>query len=115
MSVLLVEDVLWDEDFYSNTGLTSDYGIVNATRCSNMRIPADYSFVIVTLEDSSFINAVASDFKANDSWFQQSEAPEYASYVAYKGNLVLCVIGSGELYDQTVSAIGQCDWTVFEG
>lgn len=112
---LLVEDVLWDEDFYSNTGLTSDYGIVNATRCGNMRVPADYSFVIVTLEDSSFINAVASDFKANDGWFQQSEGPEYTSYVAYKGNLVLCVIGSGDLYDQTVSAIGQCDWTVFEG
>lgn len=112
---LVVEDVLWDEDFYSNTGLTSDYGLVNATRCSNMRIPTNYSFVLVTLEDSSYINGVASDFKANDGWFQLPEAPEYTSYIAYKGNLVLCVIGEGDLYNQTVSAIGKCDWTIFEG
>ena len=114
LDMFAIMDVPKDEFFASSLGLSGDEGIVNGTSCSPMMSATAYSCVIVTLEDAGKAADVQKDLAANVDWNRWVCVTANMALIAQKGNMVLCLVGSADLYQKTAAAIEQAGWTVLE-
>lgn len=99
------------EVFSYSTGLSSTDGISSAVSFASQMMTSAYSVVIVTLEEGTDVNAVAKDFEDNIDWLKWICVQPDSATIATKDNQVLCVLGGGEIFTQTITAMDAAGWT----
>jgi hypothetical protein len=114
LDMFAISDVPKDEYFAMTLGLSGGDGIINGTSCGPVMSATAFSCVIVTLEDEGKISDVQKDFAANVDWNKWVCVSADAAMIARKGNMVLCLVGSAELYQKTANAIMASGWTTME-
>lgn len=112
LDMFCISDVPAEEAFAA--GLTGVDGITNITSCGPMMMATAYSFVIATAEDEASIEAVRKDFADNLDWAKWVCVTAERALIARKGNMVVCVMASGDLYGQTKAGIEATGWTELE-
>ena len=108
---LSISDVPVDENFSYSTGLSSSEDVVAAAVCSPMMMTTAYSLVIVTAEEADDIDEIREDFANSMDWRKWVCVAPSNALIAQKGNMVLCLMGSDELYQQTADAAEAAGWT----
>lgn len=106
-----ISDVPMDENFGYVTGLSSADGIVSAAACTPMMMTTAYSLVIVTAEEADSIDDICEDFASSMDWRKWVCVAPSNALIAQKGNMVLCLMGSDELFQQTAAAAEGAGWT----
>lgn len=108
----MISGIAKDEYFAVSMGLSSDEGIASGVLFKPMMMPGDYTLSIVTLEEGKTVEDVVKSFVDAMDW-RKNICPPYpaSALIATKGNQVLCLMGSEDLYTQTVSAIEAAGWT----
>lgn len=114
LDMFSISDVPKDAFFGAAMGLSGDAGIVCGTSCSPMMSATAYSCVIATLEDTAKVEDVQKDFAENIDWNRWVCVSADSALIAQKGNMVLCLAASGELYSRTAFAIETGGWTILE-
>lgn len=114
LDTLFIAEVDKDEYFGFTLGLSNTDGITHGIICSPTTNVTAYSLVIVTLEDESKKDSVAADFEANMDWRKWVCVAPNNALIAYKDNMVLCVMGSNSLFEKTATAIAETGWTEFK-
>ena len=106
----VISDVPMDEFFADLVGLSDSKGIKNGTSCSAMMMTTPYSLVIVTLENENSAGAVCDDFKDSINWRKWVCVAPTNALIATKDNMVLCLLGSDDLYTSTAAAVKAGGW-----
>lgn len=101
-----------DDTFGFSAGLSGTDGITGAVSCAPMMMTTAYSLVIVTLEDASKAESVASDFESNLDWRKWVCVAPSNALLAQKDNMVLCLMAGGDLFTQTQQGAEAAGWTV---
>lgn len=114
LDMFSITDVPKDEYFSGAMGLSNKSGVIAGTSCSPMMSATAYSCVIVTLADPDRATAVQKDFAAHIDWNRWVCVTADSAMIAQKGNMVLCLVASGELYRQTAAAIESNGWTILQ-
>ena len=104
-------DTADSESFGYASGLSSAEGIESGLQFAPNMMTTPYSLVIVTLTDAANADAVAKDFENNIDWRKWVCVSPSNAAVAVKDNQVLCLVGSEDLYQQTITAIGEAGWS----
>lgn len=107
---LMINNVL-PEEFEFSLGLSSSEGIANGTNCSAMMMTTAYSIALVTVEDAANIASVRADFESNIDWRKWICVTPSDALIAQKDNMVICVIGSDEMFTMTDTAVQNAGWT----
>lgn len=110
----MISGVAKDEFFAATVGLASDAGIASGVSFAPMMMTSAYSLNIVTLEEGTAADAVAADFNTSLDWLKWVCVQPESALIATKDNQVLCLMGSEDLYTQTVSAIEAAGWTTVQ-
>ena len=110
----MISDVPADENFAWNMGLAQTEGILSGTKFSAMMMTDPFSMAIAKLDASADQSAIVKDFKENVDFYRWVCVLADNALVAQKDDMVLCLIGPAQLYEQFETAIDQCGWTVME-
>lgn len=110
----MISGVAKDEYFANAVGLTSDAGIASGVSFAPMMMTSAYSLNIVTLKDGTSAETVAQDFNDTLDWLKWVCVQPDSALIATKDNQVLCLMGSEDLYNMTVSAIEAAGWTTVQ-
>jgi hypothetical protein len=108
---LVINEILMDENFAFNAGLSKSEGIANAANCNSMMMTTAYSLVIVTVEDAANIASVRADFEAGMDWRKWVCVQPTNALIAQKDNMVLCLMAMDQTYTETEAAINAAGWT----
>jgi len=114
LDTLTITDVPVDENFGQAVGLSSSEGITSGTSCAPMMLSTAYSFVIVTAEDDDDTDDICDDFARNMAWNKWVCVSASHGLVAEKGNMALCLMGTGDYYEKTAKAIRAAGWDDIE-
>lgn len=106
---MMLTNVPVDDNFGFATGLSSSEGITAGASCVNMMMTIPYSLVAVK---TSNVDAVVADFEANLNWLKWVCVQPSNALIATNGEMVLCLMGTDEMFTNTVSAIENAGWTV---
>lgn len=107
---LMIADVPKDDFFGTAVGLSKTDGIANATSCGSMMTTTAYSFVVVTLEEGTDAKAVMDDFQSTMDWRKWVCVAPTNALIAQKDNMVLCLMGSDQMFEQTKAGIEANGW-----
>lgn len=109
----VIENVATDdaEMFAYMTGLPTADGVATAVKFASQIMTSAYSVVIVTLEDGANAETVAKSFEDNIDWLKWVCVQPDSAAIATKDNQVLCLIGSADIFTQTVTAMDAAGWT----
>ena len=109
----VIENVATDdaEMFAYMTGLPTADGVATAVKFASQIMTSAYSVVIVTLEDGANAETVAKSFEDNIDWLKWVCVQPDSAAIATKDNQVLCLLGSAEIFTQTVTAMDAAGWT----
>jgi hypothetical protein len=108
---LMIQDVPKDDFFAGLAGLSGSEGIANATSCGAMMMTTPYSLVIVTLEEGADAEKIAADFEKNIDWQKWVCVSPDSALIACRDNMILCLLGSETMFEQTASSIKNAGWT----
>lgn len=111
---LVISEMAMDDYFGFTVGLSSTEGITSGTSCTHMMNGNTFSMYILTLESAEMGETVLADYKAtfaDRQWV--CGMPDYGM-MAQKDNMVLFLIGSEFLFQQTATAIENAGWTGIE-
>ena len=111
LDAFMISNVALDDSFAYMMGLSSVDGIVSGTSCGAVMITTPYALSIVTLEDEADAGDVQADFREHIDWNKWVCVMPTDAMVARKGNMVLCLVGADDLYNQTAAAIMANGWT----
>ena len=106
-----ISEIVKDEYFTAAVGLSSDEGITRATSFSSMHMTTAYSVTILTLDDVATADAVCADLENSLDWRKWVCVAPSNGLIAVKDGMVLVLLGSETLYNQTASAIMEAGWT----
>lgn len=107
---LMITAVPKDDFFGTAVGLSNPTGITGATSCGAMMNTTAYSFVIVTLEEGADAKTVMDDFQASMDWSKWVCVAPTNALIAQKDNMVLCLMGSDQMFEQTKAGIEANGW-----
>lgn len=109
----MIENVATDdaEMFAYMTGLPTADGVASAVKFASQIMTSAYSVVIVTLEDGANAETVVKNFEDNIDWLKWVCVQPDSAAIATKDNQVLCLLGSAEIFTQTVTAMDAAGWT----
>ncbi len=107
---MMITDVPKDDFFGTTVGLSNTDGIANATSCGSMMTTTAYSFVVVTLDEGTDAKAVMDDFQSSMDWRKWVCVAPSNALVAQKDNMVLCLMGSDQMFEQTKTGIEANGW-----
>lgn len=108
---MTIMDVPVDESFGFAMGLSKTEGITSGTSCTPMMMTNAFSLVIAELEDESKAADVLADFESSIDWRKWVCVAPSDAFLAQKGNLVLCLMASDEVYSATAKAAVDAGWT----
>jgi len=114
LDMFVIADVPMDDSFTSMMGLSKTDGIVNGLSCSPMMSAVAFSCMIATAENEAAVAAIADDFAANIQWNRWVCVSATNAVIATKGNQVLCLASSGDLFTQLANTLLATDWTVVQ-
>ena len=114
LDMFTISDVPLDESFGMLMGLSDTAGITNGLSCAPMMSAVAFSCVIATAEDESKVEAISKDFAENIDWNRWVCVSATDAMIAQKGNMVLCLVTSGDLYQQITDGAEATGWTVLE-
>jgi len=106
-----VSQIAKDDYFAFSAGLSSDEGIASGAACAPMMMTTAFSMVIVTLDEGANAQAVCEDFEKTMDWRKWVCVAPSSALIAQKGNMVLCVMASGQVYDKIEAAAQNAGWT----
>lgn len=95
-------------------GLSASDGVTAITTCGPVMTSTAYSFTIVTLADGADVAGIRRDFEEHLDWNRWVCVSANSALIARKDNMVVCVMGSGDLYADTAWAIENTGWTDIE-
>jgi hypothetical protein len=101
-----------DESFNYMMGLSKADGIASGVSCSYSMSSVAFSCVIAVAEDESAVAGIVDDFAANIDWNRWICVSATNALVATKGNQVLCLASTGDLFTQIANTLLATDWTV---
>lgn len=99
-----------DEYFAYSTGLSGADGVASALVFAPQSGSIAYSLTIVTLAEGTDADTIAKDFEENVDWLKLVCVQPESGVIAVKDNQVLCLLGSQDMFTQTVSAIDAAGW-----
>ena len=114
LDLMTISDIPMDDYFLFTAGLSSDEGIRRGAQCSAMMMTTPFSLTMVALREEEQTQAVAEDFRENLDWHKWVCVMPSQALIAVKGDRVLCLMGTEELYSLTAAGIRACGWTVVE-
>lgn len=114
LDMFVIWDVPMDDSFTQMMGLSKTDGIVSGLSCSVQMSAVAFSCNIATAEKESDVAAIAEDFAANIQWNWWVCVSATDAMIATKGNQVLCLVTTGDLYTQITTAAKDTGWTVVE-
>lgn len=114
LDMFIIEDVSMDDGFTAMMGLSKTDGIVSGLSCYPMMSAVAFSCMIATAENEAAVAAIADDFAANIQWDRWVCVSATDALIATKGNQVLCLTASGDLYTQISTAATNAGWTVVQ-
>ena len=109
----VIENVATDdaELFGYMTGLPTADGVASAVKFASQIMTSAYSVVIVTLEEGTSVETIAKSFEDNIDWLKWICVQPEGAAIAVKDNQVLCLLGSAEIFTQTITAMDAAGWT----
>lgn len=107
---LMITNVPMDDFFGTAVGLTNTDGITSGTTCGSMMTTTAYSFVIVTLDEGTDAKTVMDDFQSSMDWRKWVCVAPSNALIAQKDNMVLCLMGSDQMFEQTKAGIEANGW-----
>lgn len=110
----VIAGVAKDEFMGHALGMADTAHVVAGVSCSPMIQPNAYSFVIVKVDDKANIEAVRKDLAENLNWAKWVCVRASSAIIAQKGDLVLCLMGSGNAYGRTKAGIEKAGWESLE-
>lgn len=110
----IISEVPMDEYFTVMMGLEKADGIVSGTTLNAMMMTDPFSMAIAKLDSSADSAAVAKDFLNNVDFFRWVCVIADDAVVASKGDMVLCLVGPTQIYEQYVDAMKQSGWTIID-
>ena len=110
LDMFSISQVPMDEYFTGVMGLSKTEGILGGTSCGPMMSTTAFSFVIATLAEDADPKAIAEDFRENIDWVRWVCVSADHALIARKGNMVLCLVSTGELYTKTAQGILDSGW-----
>jgi len=93
---------------FSIKGMISRLG---TGRVWSLMMTTAFSMVIVTLDEGANAQAVCEDFEKTMDWRKWVCVAPSSALIAQKGNMVLCVMASGQVYDKIEAAAQNAGWT----
>ena len=105
-----ISNIPLEEGFEYSVGLPGYDGIESALTFAPMMTANPYSLAIVTLSEGTDADAIAKSFEENIDWLKWVCVQPESAAIAVKGNQVLCLLGSGDLFNQTVAAMSAANW-----
>lgn len=114
LDMYVIADVPMDDSFTAMMGLSKTDGITAGLSCSPMMTSVAFSCMIATADSEASVAAIADDFAANIQWDRWICVSATDAMIATKGNQVLCLVTTGDLYTQISTAVTNSGWTVFK-
>lgn len=111
MDGMTIMNVPMDESFGFVMGLSNTDGITSGTSCTPMMMTNAFSLVIAELADESKAADVIADFESSIDWRKWVCVAPSDAFFAQKGNMVLCLMASDEVYSTTAQAAVDAGWT----
>lgn len=112
LDMFVISDVPMDDSFTAMMGLSKTDGIVSGLSCDPMMSAMAFSCMIAKVETEAGVDAIAKDFADNIQWNRWICVSATDATIATKGNLVLCLATTGDLYAQITDAAVGTGWTV---
>lgn len=109
---LMIAEIPMDDSFGFMAGLSKTDGITGGSQCGPMMMTTPYSCIVVTAEDASVVDGIVQDFWDHLDWQRWVCVVPDSAFVAVRENMVLCVMGSGDLYEGTKTAAIADGWTI---
>ena len=107
-----ISGIAMDEYFAYTMGLTNVENVQSGVQFSSMMMTSAYSLSIVTLADGAAIEDVTADFETSIDWTKWVCVQPDAACVAVKDNQALCLMGAGDDYSMSKTAIEAAGWTI---
>ena len=109
-----ISAVVKDETFAYAAGLSDDTHVLSGAACGALMMTTPYSLVVVRADSEENIDAIRADFAANLSWNKWVCVSATNAVIAQKGDLVLCLMGTGYDYEATLQGIENTGWEKLE-
>ena len=110
----MISPVPKDEYMAFTLGVSEDAPVVRGISFSAMMMTTPYSLNIAVLEEGADVSAVCEDFKTCLDWGKWVCVIPESAMIATKDGMVLCLMGSGILFSDSVAAIAADGWTEVE-
>ena len=107
-----VSNVAMDDSFNYMMGLSKADGITSGVSCGNLVMSMAFSCVVAVAENEDAVAGIVDDFAANIDWNRWICVSATDATIATKGNLVLCLVTTGDYYNMFTSGIEASGWTV---
>ena len=106
-----IYEVPVDDAFDMEMGLSHHKNIKSGTMCGPVMSGSAFSLAVAVLEKDADVTSVANNFATNIRWNRWVCVSATDALIAYKDNMVLCLVSYGEMYEKTSAAIRACGWT----
>jgi hypothetical protein len=114
LDMFVIAEVPMDDGFTAMMGLSKTDGIVSGLSCAHMMSAVAFSCMIATAESEAAVATIAEDFAANIQWNRWVCVSATNAVVATKGNQVLCLASTGDLFTNLANTAMATDWTVVD-
>lgn len=94
-------------------GLSDVRPVADGLLCGPMMMPNPYGLTVVRLQAGAEAEEVCADFAEHLDWYRWVCVLPSNAAVAVKGDLVLCLMGTGGLYTKTLAGIEACGWEIW--
>ena len=99
-----------DENAPDALGLDSTEFVVSASACDSKMFEVPYNISVIQVNGEANIEAVRADLADGLRWSKYVHMPVDSALIAQKGDLVLCLMTTGDTYQNTAKAIAECGW-----
>ena len=99
-----------DENAPDALGLDSTEFMVSASACDSKMFEVPYNISVIQVNGEANIEAVRADLADGLRWSKYVHMPVDSALIAQKGDLVLCLMATGDTYQNTAKAIAECGW-----
>lgn len=111
---IYISDVPMDEFFGITVGLTQTEGVIKGVQSAPIMMATAFSFNVIQVSADADVAAIYKDFADHLEWNKWVCVSATHAMIAQKGDLILCLMGSSDLYTKTAAAIESNGWTNIE-
>lgn len=109
---IMIDEIYLDESFAGVSGLDDMSCVSAAANGAPMMMSVAYSLVVVKVNENADIDKICKNFENNLDWQKWVCVAPSNALIATKGNMVLCLMGSDNMYSGTVQGINSNGWEI---